>query len=291
MKIIPHTQGTGEWLQWRNTGIGGSEAPCIFLESPYMTKRELFLSKKGRLKKDDADSEYIFSRGHSAETQMRKEIKELLGSDFAPVCVQHSDIEYMIASLDGLSPQFGVLEAKLVGKDVLRAALEKGEIPRHHWIQLQHNMIAADVDSGKWFGSTLQNNGAVVDVALDKKFARSIIDEESRFWEMILKNIVPELSEKDTLEPEDTRAFEVLKNLKAELDNAQRDYDAQLEHIKGMFKHPRVAGAGVELLTIERSGSISYSKIPEIKNLPAEYLEQFRGAPAKYVKVSFKESK
>src|SRR5690606_6136180 len=124
---------------------------AVLNESPYMTRRDLYLSKKGLLHKEDEDKSFIYQRGHEAETQMRGEIFALLGHTFEPICIEHPEFSWMRASLDGYSDAFGVLETKLVGKDVLKAAIEKQEIPRHHWIQMQHQMTVAGVDSGKYF--------------------------------------------------------------------------------------------------------------------------------------------
>lgn len=289
MKIISIDQNTNEWLHWRDQGIGASEASCVLQESPYMTRRELWLSKKGKLKKDDGN-EYIFSRGHQAEEKMRSEILELTGETFKPLCIQHPDHDFMIASLDGYSDRLGVLEAKLVGKDVLKTAIDKGEIPRHHWIQMQHQMIVAGVDRGQYFCSDLKNNGVIVEVKLNHEFCQDLMGEEYHFWESVKNNVMPELSNDDFLEPNDQDHFNRLKLSRKILDQAQASYDQVLEELKGKYTHPKVSCAGVEFLQVERQGPVSYSKIPELKNLDPEYLEKFRGSPTKYIKVSFKES-
>ena len=48
-KVLCSTAGMTEndWLAWRKTGIGGSEAGIILGSNPYRTKRELFYEKTG----------------------------------------------------------------------------------------------------------------------------------------------------------------------------------------------------------------------------------------------------
>jgi putative phage-type endonuclease len=294
MKTLPIIQGTPEWHSWRATWIGGSDSPAVLDESPYITRRELFLTRKGLLKKESGN-EYIFMRGHEAEAQMRGEIFALLGSTFEPICIIHPSLSYFLSSLDGFSDQFGILETKLVGREVLKAAIDKDEIPRHHWIQMQHQFITADdVDCGKWFGSTLSNDGAVVDIRKDKTFCQKLKDEVSRFWEMLEKNECPPHGPKDVLEINDEKwsaEFIHLMRLKRAVDLAQELYESKLEELKGEFTHPKIQCGPVSMTRIERQGSISYAKIPEVKNLDPVYLESFRGAPSSYVKLSFKEEK
>ena len=47
-----------EWLKWRTTGIGGSDAGTVLGVNPYKTKRELFYEKTGvqPIKPKDNDS-------------------------------------------------------------------------------------------------------------------------------------------------------------------------------------------------------------------------------------------
>ena len=287
MKTIDITQGTPDWHTWRLSGIGASEAPCVLEESPYMTRRELYLSKKGMFSLDNAGKDYIFARGHDAEARMRGEIFALLGYTFEPLCVAHPEHSWMLASLDGYSSSFGVLETKLVGKDVLSRALD-GEIPRHHWIQMQHQMTVAQVDSGKYFCSDLKNNGAIVDVSLDKEFSKALTDKEAQFWEMVVSGNIPGLGPKDALVPTDPELFIKLKSLKWQMDRAQIEYDQTLQAMLLAFRHPIVECAGVKLSKVDRAGSISYSKIPELKELHPDYLEKFRGAASSYTKVTIK---
>ena len=39
--VVRLTQGTAEWLEWRNNGIGASDAPTIMGENPWITITEL----------------------------------------------------------------------------------------------------------------------------------------------------------------------------------------------------------------------------------------------------------
>lgn len=291
MKTIDLIQGTSDWHGWREDGVGGSESSAIHEESPYITRRDLWFLKKGLLtQEDNGEKDYIFQRGHDAEAKMRGEIFALLGHTFEPICVEHETLPFIRASLDGYSDHFGVLEAKLVGKAALANAL-KGELPRHHWIQMQHQMIAAGCNAGKYFCSDLKDNGAIVDVSLDKEFAKLHIEKTAEFWDSLKRNIAPPLSDRDTLIPENSmhvRLFMDLARIRTELDKMTAEYEAILEELKTAYPHPKVECAGVKFLKINRQGSISYAKIPELKNLDPEYLEKFRGSPTSYVKVSFK---
>lgn len=290
MKIVSHEQGTPAWLRWRKSGIGGSDAAAIRNKSPYMTAYELFMDKTSRsVKKDESDSEFIFSRGHATEEMLRGEIFALTGKHMTPICVEHPVHDFQIASLDGYYPDLGILEAKLVGKKVLED-IKAGIIPAHHFIQVQHAMAATDeVDVTRYFAHDMGQNGVLLEIKADKEFQKKLTDDEFLFWERIKRLDPPPLTDDDFLIPEDLTDFKAIKKLKAKLDKAQAEYDAIADKLKNAYKHPKVSGAGVRITSITRTGNINYKSIPEIKKLDEEYLEKFRGKASTYKQISFED--
>jgi putative phage-type endonuclease len=289
MKIVKHEQNTKPWHQWRKKGLGGSDAAAILGKSPYMTAFELYLDKVGRgIKKDDSSGEYIFARGHETEEMLRGEIFALTGKHMAPICVEDSEHSFLRASLDGYESSLGILEAKLVGKKVLED-IKAGIIPPHHFIQVQHSMRVAGVDVTRYFAHDLGKHGVLLEVKADQEFQKRLLDAEVAFWERVKLKDPPALTADDYFIPTEQSDFKNLKKLKKRLDLLQTQYDTLEAKIKESMPHPKVACAGVKIITIERQGSIGYSQLPEVKALSKEYLEQFRGKPSTYKKVSFEE--
>lgn len=287
MKTVELIQGTPEWLSWRLSHLGGSEAAAVRGECPYKTPRQLMAEKLGMPIEieDDPAKEYIFAKGHQVEGMIRKDFSELIEEEIVPVCIESEAFPIAGASLDGIGKRAGILEAKLVGAAVLERANASGEIPRHHWIQIQHQFLASDleIDRAHWFGHNGKRTGSrgvLVPVSPDRVFIESLRESEARFWEMLERKEMPPLTDRDYLVPEDDAdriLFEQLLALKRQRDEIDERFNALKEAVAKKFKHPRLAWRGMQMIRVERSGSINYAKIPEIQALKPDYLEQFRG--------------
>lgn len=287
MNIVDLVQGTEEWHAWRRSGTGGSDAPVVLGISPYKTPLQLYREKVNEptFAEEDESNEFIFAKGHKVESLIRKQFAELTGVEMKPVCIRHEKFDFMIASLDGFDSRLGVLEAKLVGKDALEAARE-GIIPHHHMAQVQHQLEVGDVDVGQWFGHDGKKNGVLVEVKRDKNYAQGLIDLESRFWENVVHRIPPALSARDYLIPIDEeilRELEVLREAKEHADNADAHFKIVREKVLKRIadlKHPKIAGAGLQIYQTETSGSVDWLSIPEMvaikETLDSQYVEKFR---------------
>ncbi len=193
--LVQHIQGSPEWNAWRKGGIGGSDAPVIDGTSPYRTPIQLFLEKTGKdvELEEDESKEFIFAKGHKTEVLIRQQFQERVGAQIIPVCFQHGKFDYLRASLDGYDPKLGVLEAKLVGQEVLKTALEKGEIPDHHFTQMQHQFAVSGAEVGNWFGHDGKKTGALIEVVADKEIIKRLQDKEHQFWDDVKAGKMPSL--------------------------------------------------------------------------------------------------
>jgi putative phage-type endonuclease len=284
--LVQLTQGTPEWNAWRKDGIGGSDAPVIEGTSPYRTRRQLFLEKTGKpdLSEFDESKEFIFAKGHKTEALIRKQFQERMGIEIKPLCFQHEKFDYLRASLDGFDNRFGVLEAKLVGQDVLGDALNKGEIPSHHYTQMQHQFAVSGADLGSWFGHDGKKTGALIEVRADRTFIQRLMDQEHQFWDDVKSGKIPDLSERDYLNPEDQSLLIELRDAKELAENAQAHFEAIRTQAIQKYKHPKIAGGGLKIFKVSRQGSLDLMSIPEIEtavedirqSLSLDYLESFR---------------
>lgn len=278
MKIVNLVQNTPEWLEWRKSGLGGSDAPIVFGNSPYRTPRQLFLEKRGLPQpQDDADKSFIFSQGHRAEAMMRKQFQDLVGVEMKKVCGEHDEFSHIRASLDGLDPGKGMLEAKLVGKDVLAMAKNHGEIPDHHYTQMQHQFAVTGADIGQWFGHDGSKEGALIEVRPNARYIKKLLDAEHAFWERLSRGEMPELTERDYLVPEDESLLQELRDAKEWMENAKAAFEALKERAIAQYGHPKIAGGGVKIVRSVRMGSVDYKKLPKVQKLTAAYLDRFRG--------------
>lgn len=284
MRVVNLEQGTPQWHEFRRAGIGGSDAPVVEGSSPYTTPRQLYLVKRGEVE-EEGGNEFIFAQGHKTEALVRKEFAALTGAEMLPLCLIHSEHDYMRASLDGFDgKKYGVLEAKLVGKAVLEDARDEGAIPRHHFVQLQHNMEVAGVDLGQWYGHDGKTNGILIEIKRDKKFIREQMQREADFWGMVQSGQLPPLTLRDIMIPEDLAILNELREAKEFLDNAQANFDAVKEKLD-TYGHPRLRGAGIVANKVSRSGTLDVKKIPGVRSLldsyTERYMEKFRGTASK----------
>lgn len=285
-QVVILEQGSPAWHSWRKTGIGASAAPVIEGLSPYKTERQLYFEYVGEIVDDEPDesSEFIFAKGHKTEALVREHFQKIVKSIIEPTCMQHSKYPWMLASLDGFSSKFGVLEAKLVGKEALEFA-KNGDLPAHHYSQMQHQMEVAETDLGHWFGHDGKKDGALIEVRRNDEYIKRLIEKEHAFWERVQKHQEPPLSERDYLIPDDVSMLLELRDAKELAENASIAFDQMKAKVAAHYKHPRIKGAGIKLFKVTREGSISLAKIPEIavlieaesKKLKPEYLETFRG--------------
>lgn len=284
--LVQLTQGTPEWNAWRLEGIGGSDAPVIEGTSPYRTLRDLFFEKsgKGNASEEDEGKEFIFAKGHKTEALIRKQFQERMNVEIKPVCFQHGKFGYLRASLDGFDSSLGVLEAKLVGKEVLDRATNEGEIPAFHYTQMQHQFLVSGADVGNWFGHDGKKNGIVVPIRADREFMKRLEDQEHKFWDDVKNGRVPALSDRDYLIPEDQKILMELRDAKELAENAQLQYESLRSQAVQFYKHPKISGGGLKIFKVTRQGSLDLMAIPEIatavdgvrEKLKPEYLEGFR---------------
>lgn len=201
MKKLQLEQGSSEWHEFRKNHIGSSDAPIIMNVSPWKTAYQLWKEKLG-LEENRFVSEAM-KRGIDLEEKARQLVSEYLDEDFQPtVCVSDS-IEWMAASLDGLSPNGKyAVEIKCPNRDDHSLALND-IVPEKYIPQLQHQLAVCDLDFIYYF-SFDGNDGKTIKVHRDEKYIKNLIEQEKLFWKGLETLTAPSLSNRDFLEIEDT---------------------------------------------------------------------------------------
>lgn len=289
-KQVHIVQGTPVWHEWRRKGTGASDVSALFGKNPYKTERDLFFEKAGFGEPDDEDRSYIFNKGHENELTVRSQFYDQTKIELNPTCFEKDEI--FLSSLDGYEQRVGILEAKFVGLEVLKKAAKDGEIPEHHWIQIQAQLHGTDEDKGFWGGRAPKaKDTVVVEIGRDEKFILDIRRKVTAFWERLAKNEAPPLSKDDFLflnAPKDLQLFRELQALKAQLDAADAAYSKVEQAVKKLAAHPKVRCGDVTITETERKGSIDFLAIPEVKALPEEALEMFRKKSSVYKTIRYK---
>lgn len=200
-EIIKLKHNSQEWLAFRTTGIGGSDASAVLGLNPWKSNVELWEEKVGLREQlaiaDNAAVEY--------GTKAEKPLRDLFLLDFPEYCIStiknsvFKADDFMFASLDGelvdkKTKRKGVLEIKT---STIFSSMNRerwaGKIPQNYYIQLLHYLLVTGYDfailkaqlkSSQDGGVYLQTRHYYVD-AMDenvKKDMQYLFEAERAFW-------------------------------------------------------------------------------------------------------------
>ena len=260
-------QGSDQWLQWREKGLGGSDVAVILGISPFTTPLQLYKDKLG-IEKREYDK-YITDKGHYYEGVLRTKFEMTDERDFPPVCMIHKDHSHRRVSLDGWDADTRtVLEIKLVGKDVFKLA-KNHQLPEYYMAQMQYQMDIAEAREGVYlagiegadqFGAKSIEDWTIVIVKPDAALVDNINSAVDGFWfSNLQKEVPPPLSHEDTLQldsEEAIRDFKTLKVAKLIKDKADKENkDAVTTAKLYLASHSNVEASGVQL-KLASNGSV-----------------------------------
>jgi putative phage-type endonuclease len=196
MKLVNGLQQSGEqWSNWRSQGIGGSDAAGIMGVSPWVDRSKLLVlktwpaSQKGE-KKENTEA---MRRGIELEPIARRTYEEQTGLSVTPVCVVHDDYPWMLASLDGLSPDLKfAVEIKCANMEVHQQALN-GKVTDYYWPQVQHQLLVTGLGALHFYNYSRArkfskaDSLALVIVEPDLEYQARLLEEEKKFWTEVLE--------------------------------------------------------------------------------------------------------
>lgn len=156
LKVIKLKHNTPEWVEYRKSGIGGSDASAILGLNPWKTNIELWEEKTGLREAKDISCVEAVEYGIKAE----KPLVDLFKLDYPEYKVLTPKNKvyrrgFMFANLDAeLLETFGdkrtgILEVKTT---TIFASMSKekwiGGVPQNYYIQLLHYLIVTGFDFG-----------------------------------------------------------------------------------------------------------------------------------------------
>ena len=142
MKVVQLDQKSNDWLLWRQTGLGSSDAAAILGLSKWTTAEELWAQKVGQAENKRNNS--AMQRGVRLEPKAREIYEKIMGWKVEPICCVHDQYGWLKASLDGWNSELRlVVEIKAPNKDDHREALN-GKVPLHYQPQVDHLLLVSD---------------------------------------------------------------------------------------------------------------------------------------------------
>lgn len=252
-EVIVSTEGLAnqDWLNYRRSGIGGSDAAAIMGASPFVTARDLFYDKKNLKPVNPYGEEenWVAKRvGHLLEELVAEIFSHKTGLDVYPIhkMFRHpihpfmiSDVDFFIDLPDGRT---GLLECKTTNYNCQDKWADNG-IPLNYEYQVRHYMAVMDIDVA-YIACLFGNNENEFFI---RKIERDLVEEEliqaeEHFWnEYVLKNIEPPYTEKPDL---------VLKSLQEHIGAANGKLPQLVlskSHIKKLDKYTELAERKKEL--------------------------------------------
>lgn len=268
MKIIEILdQNTPQWLKWRKSKIGASDAPIILNVSPWTSPLQLW-ERKLDIAPEQKESSAM-SRGKALEEEARMSFMELTQIAVEPKIVEHEKYSWMIASLDGLSwSKKYAVEIKCPGREDHLSALA-GVVPPKYIPQLQHQLAVTSLDMIYYYSYDGRNN-ACIEVQRDQEYIDKLIAEELKFYKCMVTCTPPELSERDYNIRNDQEWLHVTRYWKLaqqDLKTAQEELDRCRDNLIRISQSKNSKGAGVKVQKIMRNGAIDYSQIKELEGI------------------------
>ena len=140
--IVQLTQGSAEWLTYRQSRFNASESAAVLGVSPWQTPYQLWLQKTGRSEGGKANQAML--RGTELEPAARAAYEDQTGLVMQPLVLEAGRYS---ASLDGMTLDGDlVLEIKcpLRGtRSDLWQDVSVGAVPEHYLVQVQHQLMVA----------------------------------------------------------------------------------------------------------------------------------------------------
>ena len=185
-----------EWLEYRRTGIGGSDLSAICGMNKYRSAYEVYLDKTGKLERPETAGEAAHF-GTILEEIVAREFSRVTGKKVRRknMILRSKDNGFMIADLDRMIVvEKAFLECNTASA-YLDGAWKDDKIPDAYMLQIQHYMevtgfqycyIACLIGGNKFVWKKVERDNGLI---------KNIVELEKDFWlEHVLKNIPPDIS-------------------------------------------------------------------------------------------------
>jgi putative phage-type endonuclease len=196
-KILTSTEGlsTEEWLEFRRSGIGGSDSSVVCGINHYKSPIELWMEKTGQWPNQEAGEPAYW--GQQLESLVRNEFTKRTGIEVTLIkrILKSKVHPFMLANLDGICehPDHGtcVFEAKTA------STFKSGEwddaIPDEYVLQVQH-YLAVTGYTGAFIAVLIGGNQFKWKfIERDEELITMLIQLEAEFWGHVQSNVPPSL--------------------------------------------------------------------------------------------------
>lgn len=260
-------QGSNEWLAFRKKGIGSSDIAVIAGVSPWKDVHTLWMEKTGRQEEPLPTNAMMWGTEH--EETARKAYIAKTGNVMMPQVFQEN---FCIASLDGINFEgLLILEIKCPKSKTTLELAKKGVVEKHYLYQVQWQMFVSGASKAHFWVWT-EKESALVEIVEDKNLQAYLFSIASNFWEMVEKDIEPEVKKEEFLEI-DSEAFikkaDLWKKTYSDLEEAKQLEKIAREALLEETDGGSCKGNGVKI-TLSESQSVDWKSICKANNLTDE---------------------
>lgn len=188
-----------DWLEYRKTGIGGSDASVVCGISRYKSPVELWMEKTGQLPPQEAGEAAYW--GTMLESVVREEFTKRTSIEVSKpsVILQSEEHPFMLANVDGICehPELGacIFEAKTAS--AYKAGEWEDTIPDEYMCQVQHYMAVTGYQ-GAYIAVLIGGNTFRWKfVERDEELISMLLELESTFWNHVQDRTPPPLDGSD----------------------------------------------------------------------------------------------
>lgn len=181
-----------EWLAQRRTGIGGSDVAPILGMSKWTTPLQVYEDKIGIGQEQEDNPAMKWGRIH--EPSIRQEYAETTGRTvYVPDgIIAHPKYPFMLASIDGITDDDRVFEAKTARSADGWGEPGSADVPEAYALQVQHYLAV----TGKQIADVAVLIGGsdfrIYTLEADKDLQEMLYEAESQFWSRVLARNPPE---------------------------------------------------------------------------------------------------
>ena len=184
-----------EWLNWRNKGIGGSDASVVCGINKYKSPVELWLEKTGQSSPESAGEAAYW--GTQLESLVRTEFTKRTGIEVLTVnkLLCNKEYPFQIANLDGVCkhPELGTVIFEAKTASAFKADKWDGSVPEEYVLQVQHYLSVTGY-MGAYIAVLIGGNTfKYTFIERDEELISKLIQWESDFWEHVQSDIPPAL--------------------------------------------------------------------------------------------------
>lgn len=183
-KKFKEPQDSPKWLEWRESGVGGSEVSIIMGALPFKWNDVLELWKlKTKMKESDFVMNEAMQKGKDLEPEARERYMSVTKTKVKPTCFERTDFPFFRVSLDGITSDYKhIVEIKCPGLSKWKDA-KMGRVAEYYYPQMQYQMLCSGATTCHYWVYRQEEGGVLINVPRNEDYIDELVRRCKIFWE------------------------------------------------------------------------------------------------------------